>query len=283
MNVETITIVSRGPNGNNSDLNMKYDEINASLAYDWLIVIPQWRRSEYSPGGIVNDVCNKTINIVKFVGKHFTPRDYSCGQSTQYIDLINYVNTLMSNPDIDSIENEKKRLELDNQLKDTQLKELTQKLKEQDDKLIELTQKLNEKDFKLKKLEDKIKKLENDLIYDWSSGLGRTKSSSNRFKELELQLKEKDNKLTELEDKIKDLEDDLIYFTSSKKKDDIITNLELSNQLKDTQLKEFTKKLEEFTKKLEEKEDKIEHLEFTYGLRYYCDEDEEFSDFGEEE
>jgi hypothetical protein len=207
---------------------MKYDKINASVAYNFNIA-HGYGPICYQQGGIINKVCNRTMNIIKFVSQYFTIKDYSGGFAPQFIDLINYINTLKDD-DFALIESEKNRLELDNELKDIQLKELTQKLKEQDDKLIELTQKLHAKDTT-----------------------------------------------------IKDLEDDLIYFTSSKKKDDIITNLELSNQLKDTQLKEFTKKLEEFTQKLEEKEEKIENLEFTYGLRYYCDEDEEFSDFGEEE
>ena len=262
MSVETIYIqVPRPPpRGGIWGLNMRYDEINKSVAYDWF----ENDRNLPTPGGNINEVCNKTLNIIKYISKKFVPND-CYNYPFEYINLINYVNTLMSNPDIDSIESDKKRLELNNQLKDTQLKEqhdklieLTQKLKEQDDKLIELTQKLNEKDFKLKKLEkfeDEISELEEfDAYYSTPKAylglLGLTSKSSNRFKNLELQLKEKDNKLKELEDQIKDLEDDLIYFTSSKKTDDIIRNLELSNQLKDTQLKEFTKKLEEKEEKI---------------------------------
>ena len=178
MNVETIDFSAIGYNGRNCDVNMKYDKINASVAYDW-IVTHGYGPNSYLHGGIINKVCNRTINIIKFVSQYFTIKAYSGGFAPEFINLINYINTLKDD-DFTLVESEKIRLELDNELKDMRLKELTQKLKEQDDKLIELTQKLTEKD-----------------------------------------------------NTIKELEDDLIYFTSSKKKDDIITNLELSNQLKD--------------------------------------------------
>ena len=218
MSVETINFYAIGYNGRNCTVNMKYDKINASVAYNFDIN-SGYGPNFYQQGGIINKVCNRTMNIIKFVSRYFTINGYAGGLAPEFIDLINYINTLKDD-DFALIESEKKRLELDNQLKDTQLKELTQKLKEQDDKLIELTQKLNEKDLK-----------------------------------------------------IKDLEDDLIYFTSSKKKDDIITNLESSNQLKDMQLKELTKKLEEKDSELEiineDLEAKIEDLE-----GWYSDDDE---------